>query len=370
MRAAVGAVPVIGTTRVVDLAAAERLVASGDADAVGMTRALIADPDLVAKARARPDRRGARLHRLQPGLHRPLPRGRADRLPGQPAHRARADAAAPGRRRSGGCAVAVVGAGPGGRRRRGRGGGARRRGDAVRARRRHRRPAAARRPRARPPRAVAALARRTPRGQLARAGIAVRLGEEAGAGRPRRGRRRRARHRARARTCPTGRATRGRRRRAVRDRPRRRPGRASTPGPRSPTPPRSPGPVLVADWGGGWDGLDAAEVLAEQGLEVTLACAAPCPGDTLHQYQRNLYLARFDAARDRDPAPHRGDRRRPAPPLLRPRRARSRRWRRSSTPRAASPRTGSGPRWRASRAGSARATCSARARRRRRRWRA
>jgi hypothetical protein len=54
------------------------------------------------------------------------------------------------------------------------------------------------------------------------------------------------------------------------------------------------GPVLVADWGGGWEGLDAAEVLAEQGLEVTLACAAPCPGETLHQYQRNLYLARFD----------------------------------------------------------------------------
>jgi 2,4-dienoyl-CoA reductase-like NADH-dependent reductase (Old Yellow Enzyme family) len=53
-------------------------------------------------------------------------------------------------------------------------------------------------------------------------------------------------------------------------------------------------PVLVADWGGGWDGLDAAEVLAEHGLEVTLACAAPAPGWTLHQYQRNLYLARFD----------------------------------------------------------------------------
>ena len=60
-------------------------------------------------------------------------------------------------------------------------------------------------------------------------------------------------------------------------------------------PPALAGPVLVADWGGGWDGLDAAEVLAEHGLEVTLACAAPCPGETLHQYQRNLYLARFDA---------------------------------------------------------------------------
>ena len=54
------------------------------------------------------------------------------------------------------------------------------------------------------------------------------------------------------------------------------------------------GPVLVADWGGGWDGLDAAEVLARHGLQVTLACAAPCPGHTLHQYQRNLYLSRLD----------------------------------------------------------------------------
>src|ERR687894_261029 len=51
MRAAVD-VPVIGTTRVVELTAAERLLASGAADAVGMTRALIADPDLVAKAAA------------------------------------------------------------------------------------------------------------------------------------------------------------------------------------------------------------------------------------------------------------------------------------------------------------------------------
>ena len=46
------------------------------------------------------------------------------------------------------------------------------------------------------------------------------------------------------------------------------------------------GPVLVADWGGGWEGLDAAEVLADQGLEVTLACGG-APGWTLHQYQRN-----------------------------------------------------------------------------------
>jgi pyruvate/2-oxoglutarate dehydrogenase complex dihydrolipoamide dehydrogenase (E3) component len=54
------------------------------------------------------------------------------------------------------------------------------------------------------------------------------------------------------------------------------------------------GSALVADWGGGWDGLDAAERLAGAGIAVTLACAAPVPGETLHQYQRNLYLARLD----------------------------------------------------------------------------
>jgi len=54
------------------------------------------------------------------------------------------------------------------------------------------------------------------------------------------------------------------------------------------------GPVLVADWGGGWDGLDAAEVLAAHGRQVTLAVAATHAGETLHQYQRNLYLGRLD----------------------------------------------------------------------------
>ena len=54
------------------------------------------------------------------------------------------------------------------------------------------------------------------------------------------------------------------------------------------------GPALVADWGGGWDGLDAVERLTGIGVETKLACAAPVPGETLHQYQRNLYLARLD----------------------------------------------------------------------------
>jgi pyruvate/2-oxoglutarate dehydrogenase complex dihydrolipoamide dehydrogenase (E3) component len=54
------------------------------------------------------------------------------------------------------------------------------------------------------------------------------------------------------------------------------------------------GPVVVADWGGGWTGLDAAEVLAAAGRPVTLACAAAGVGEGVHQYQRNLYLARLD----------------------------------------------------------------------------
>jgi 2,4-dienoyl-CoA reductase-like NADH-dependent reductase (Old Yellow Enzyme family)/thioredoxin reductase len=44
--------PLIATSRVVDPADADALVAAGTADAVGMTRALITDPDLPAKARA------------------------------------------------------------------------------------------------------------------------------------------------------------------------------------------------------------------------------------------------------------------------------------------------------------------------------
>jgi NADPH-dependent 2,4-dienoyl-CoA reductase/sulfur reductase-like enzyme len=56
------------------------------------------------------------------------------------------------------------------------------------------------------------------------------------------------------------------------------------------------GPVLVADWGGEWSGLDAAEVLRSAGHDVELLCAATHPGETLHQYQRNLYLSRLDSA--------------------------------------------------------------------------
>ena len=50
----------------------------------------------------------------------------------------------------------------------------------------------------------------------------------------------------------------------------------------------------MADWGGGWTGLDAAETLAEAGLQVWLAVAAPLVGETVHQYQRVFYLARLE----------------------------------------------------------------------------
>ena len=43
--------PLIATSRVVDVSEADAIVASGAADALGMTRALITDPDLPAKAR-------------------------------------------------------------------------------------------------------------------------------------------------------------------------------------------------------------------------------------------------------------------------------------------------------------------------------
>ena len=50
----------------------------------------------------------------------------------------------------------------------------------------------------------------------------------------------------------------------------------------------------MADWGGGWTGLDAAETLADAGLRVWLAVAAPLVGENVHQYQRVFYLARLE----------------------------------------------------------------------------
>ncbi len=51
--------------------------------------------------------------------------------------------------------------------------------------------------------------------------------------------------------------------------------------------------VVVADWGGDPAGLDAAEVLAAEGKDVTLAVAPVAVGEQTHQYRRNLYLQRL-----------------------------------------------------------------------------
>ena len=279
-------VPVIGTTQVVDVRAAEALIAGGGADAVGMTRALIADPDLVAKAAAGATdeiiacigcNQGCIGHyhagvpigcvvNPRTGRERTLPRPSA----GRAARRARDRRRARGRRR----------------RARGRGAGAAvtllEQGAAIGGQLR----LAGRAP------AHRALWRRwqaTAERRLARAGVEVRL-ETRGTGRTPTRRSSSCSRPARGRTC-----RRGRRPEA---------GSAGRAVPRGvevvdawtaiANPAALAGPVLVADWGGGWDGLDAAEVMAEQGLDVTYACAAPSPGWTLQQYQRNLYLARFD----------------------------------------------------------------------------
>jgi pyruvate/2-oxoglutarate dehydrogenase complex dihydrolipoamide dehydrogenase (E3) component len=55
----------------------------------------------------------------------------------------------------------------------------------------------------------------------------------------------------------------------------------------------SPRRVVVADWGGDPSGLDAAELLAARGCDVTLAIASVSPGEGVHQYRRNLYLQRL-----------------------------------------------------------------------------
>jgi 2,4-dienoyl-CoA reductase-like NADH-dependent reductase (Old Yellow Enzyme family) len=59
---------------------------------------------------------------------------------------------------------------------------------------------------------------------------------------------------------------------------------------------RPSGRVIVSDWGGDPAGLDCAELLAAAGCEVTLAVGAVMPGETVHQYARNQYLGRLARA--------------------------------------------------------------------------
>jgi 2,4-dienoyl-CoA reductase-like NADH-dependent reductase (Old Yellow Enzyme family)/thioredoxin reductase len=56
---------------------------------------------------------------------------------------------------------------------------------------------------------------------------------------------------------------------------------------------RPRGRVIVADWGGDPTGLDCAELLAGAGCDVTLTVAATAVGESLHSYRRALYLARL-----------------------------------------------------------------------------
>jgi 2,4-dienoyl-CoA reductase-like NADH-dependent reductase (Old Yellow Enzyme family)/thioredoxin reductase len=51
--------------------------------------------------------------------------------------------------------------------------------------------------------------------------------------------------------------------------------------------------VVVADWGGDAAGPAVAEVLTAAGNEVVLAVGSAAFGETLHQYQRNLYATRL-----------------------------------------------------------------------------
>ncbi len=59
---------------------------------------------------------------------------------------------------------------------------------------------------------------------------------------------------------------------------------------------RPDGRILIADWGGDAAALDCAELLALEGRDVTLAVGAVSPGQTLHQYARNGYIARLSRA--------------------------------------------------------------------------
>ena len=109
--------PVVGVGRFKDPLQAERALAEGHCDLVGVVRGQIADADFAAKARAGAHRGDPAVPVVQPGVRRadgPQPLARLHR---EPAHRARGDVAASvraARAPAPPAAVLVVGAGPGG----------------------------------------------------------------------------------------------------------------------------------------------------------------------------------------------------------------------------------------------------------------
>ena len=270
-------VALVATTRVVDLHRAEQLAASGSYDALGMTRALIADPDLVRKAAGGRDDEVIACIGCNQGCighyHAGIPiacvvnprTGRERTAPRRP-------------RRARFATAAVVGAGPAGvaaalacaR------GGARttlyERADAIGGQWR----LAGRAPgHAEAWRRWWADADR----DLERAGVDVRLGVEATP---------RDLRRAERVVIATG------ARPYLPDLPWARDQRVVTAWEALERPESIKGPVLVLDWGGGWTGPDVAEALAQRNIEVTLATAGPMVGESVHQYQRNRYLGRLD----------------------------------------------------------------------------
>ena len=69
------------------------------------------------------------------------------------------------------------------------------------------------------------------------------------------------------------------------------------------------GRVVVADWGGDPIGINTAETLAAAGHEVVYCVASVTVGESLHQYRRNLFLQRLYRAGVTDrPAPRAGRR--------------------------------------------------------------
>ena len=81
--------PVVGVGRFKDPLQAERALAEGHCDLVGVVRGQIADADFAAKARAGADRRDPAVPVVQPGVRRPDGPQPLARLHREPAHRPR-----------------------------------------------------------------------------------------------------------------------------------------------------------------------------------------------------------------------------------------------------------------------------------------